>query len=197
MMVCTHEVLLVDPWRLFPHPARPADDFGGASDGPTRRNRCPLRSLYGLGLWAGPKGFGNNERAIPSSEYYRFGDAARFQLGLIDWDWASPRPKEGQFDWSSFDRVCRILAARTERRGSFLGHGDAGWNGHPGAKVLRNGSGIKACATAGIRRNGGSAARARLSRPFLTRRSTFPRSRVLIFVRSRYDKPGSAVALSR
>ena len=117
------------------------DDFGGAfrTVHPTEIDD-PLPNPYmGFGLWAGPKGFGNNERDYSVEQNTTgFGDdAPLFNWVLIDWDWASLEPKEGQFDWSSFDRVVQYWAARDKNAVvRFWVTDDAGWNGRPGAKVL-------------------------------------------------------------
>ena len=128
-------------FALFALTCPAADDFGGAfhTVHPTEIND-PLPNPYmGWGLWAGPKGFGNNERdySVERNTTGFGNDAPLFNWVLIDWDWASLEPKEGQFDWSSFDRVVEYWAVRDKSSVvRFWVTDDAGWNGHPGAKVL-------------------------------------------------------------
>jgi len=101
---------------LFATTCPAADDFGGPfhTVHPTEIDE-PLPNPYmGWGLWAGPKGFGNNERdySIERNTTGFGDDAPLFNWVLIDWDWASLEPKQGQFDWTSFDRVIQYWASR-------------------------------------------------------------------------------------
>ena len=100
----------------------------------------PLPNPYmGLGLWAGPWGFGNTEKAYTVGDCTTgFGDnASLFNWVLIDWDWSSLEPAEGRFSWSDFDTIVQYWAARRKQVVvRFWVTDDPGWNGHPGRTVL-------------------------------------------------------------
>ncbi len=100
----------------------------------------PLPNPYmGWGIWAGPRGFGNNEKVYTLEQNTNgFGDdAPPFNWVLIDWDWASLEPKEGQFYWNDFDAVINYWAARHKQFVlRFWVTDDAGWSGRPGVPVL-------------------------------------------------------------
>ena len=75
----------------------------------------PLPNPYmGYGLWAGRRGFGNNEKNYTVEECTAgFGDdAPLFNWVLIDWDWSSLEPEEGQFNWQDFDKVTQYWTSR-------------------------------------------------------------------------------------
>jgi hypothetical protein len=178
-----------------------ADDFGGPFQTvhPTEIDD-PLPNAYmGWGLWAGPKGFGNNERDYSVERNTTgFGDdAPLFNWVLIDWDWASLEPKQGQFDWTSFDRIIQYWASRDKNAVvRFWVTDDAGWNGHPGAKVLpqwlwdeglhyREYSG-----NGGVKQHEPDYLDASYKQIYLPALKKF-----LTAFAERYDKPGSPIAL--
>ena len=95
--------------------------------------------LMGYGLWAGRIGFGNNEKSYTVQQCtVGFGDdAPLFNWVLIDWDWASLEPREGEFHWDDFDATTRYWAARGKQIVVRLWvTDDPGWNGRPGHDVL-------------------------------------------------------------
>ena len=100
----------------------------------------PLPNPYmGHGIWAGRHGFGNNEKSYTVADDTKgFGDgAALFNWVLIDWDWASLEPREGEFAWKDFDAVVSYWRARGKQFFvRFWVTDDPGWNGRPGADVL-------------------------------------------------------------
>jgi hypothetical protein len=102
--------------------------------------QTPLPNPYmGWGIWAGPRQYGYNEEPFSvQANTTGFGDeAALFNWVLIDWDWASIEPTEGQFNWTDFDAVVNYWKARHKQFVvRFWVTDDAGWNGHPGAPVL-------------------------------------------------------------
>jgi hypothetical protein len=101
---------------------------------------APLPNPYmGLGLWAGPRGLGNNEKDYTVAECTSgFGDdAPLFNWVLVDWAWSSLEPTEGQFAWQDFDAVVRYWSERGKQVVvRFWVTDDTGWNGSPGAEVL-------------------------------------------------------------
>src|ERR1700722_18893711 len=105
-----------------------------------RETTAPLPNPYmGLGLWAGRKGLGNNEREYTVAECTTgFGDdAPDFTWVLIDWDWASLEPAESQFAGQDFDAVVRYWSGRGKQIVvRFWVTDDSGWNGSPGTQVL-------------------------------------------------------------
>lgn len=100
----------------------------------------PLPNPYmGYGLWAGRQGFGNNEKHYTVEQCTTgFGDdAPLFNWVLIDWDWSSLEPEEGQFNWQDFDNVTQYWSSRGKQIVVRLWvTDDSGWNGRPGADVL-------------------------------------------------------------
>ncbi|MGA7411007.1 MAG: DUF4832 domain-containing protein [Bryobacteraceae bacterium] len=178
-----------------------ADEFGG----PYRtfhpmEIEDPLPNPYmGWGLWVGPKGFGNNERnyTVEQNTTGFGGDAPLFNWILVDWDWASIEPKEGQFNWSSFDDVVQYWAARNKNAVvRFWVTDDAGWNGHPGARVLPDWLWAKGLRYREYAGNGGVKQREpdyldpSYKRLYLPALKNF-----LTAFAQRYDKQGSPVAL--
>ena len=101
---------------------------------------APLPNRYmGWGIWAGRRQFGYSEKSFTVQENTTgFGDAAPlFNWVLVDWDWASLEPEEGNFNWQDFDTVLNYWANRGKQAVvRFWVTDDAGWNGHPGAVVL-------------------------------------------------------------
>ncbi len=100
----------------------------------------PLPNPYmGWGIWAGRRQFGYNEKSFTvEDDTTGFKDGApQFNWALVDWDWASLEPKEGQYNWKDFDTVLSYWAARGKQfMVRFWVTDDAGWNGHPGSPVL-------------------------------------------------------------
>jgi len=101
----------------------------------------PIPNPYmGVGLWVGPRYYGMN----PEKQYSMadltsgFGDdAPLFNWVLVDWDWASLEPHEGQYDWQEFDTVAQYWTKRGKQLVVRLWvTDDAGWNGNPGLPVL-------------------------------------------------------------
>jgi len=186
---------------LFALPCPAADDFGAPLQTvhPTEIGD-PLPNPYmGWGLWAGPRAFGNNEQDYSVERNTTgFGDdAPLFNWVLIDWDWGSLEPKEGQFDWSSFDRVVQYWAARDKNFVvRFWVTSDAGWNGRPGSKILPQwlwDKGLRSTEYAG---NGGVKQREPDYLDPSYQGLYLPALKTLLaeFAR-RYDKPGSPIAM--
>ena len=100
----------------------------------------PLPNPYmGWGIWAGRRQFGYSEKSFTVQEDTTgFGDnATLFNWILVDWDWESLEPQEGQFNWQEFDSVLAYWGARDKQAiVRFWVTDDAGWNGHAGASVL-------------------------------------------------------------
>ena len=101
----------------------------------------PLPNPYmGIGLWVGPRYYGMNPQKTYSMQDLTTGfgdDAPLFNWVLVDWDWATLEPHEGQFDWQEFDTVVQYWAARGKQMVVRLWvTDDAGWNGNPGLPVL-------------------------------------------------------------
>jgi Domain of unknown function (DUF4832)/Beta-galactosidase len=99
----------------------------------------PIVNPYmGWGIWAG------RDNVIGAGEYgnpvtleantVAFGDdAALFSWLLVDWRWSRIEPREGQFDWSEFDKVIDYWAKRNKQvLLRFWVTDDPGWNGAPG-----------------------------------------------------------------
>lgn len=101
----------------------------------------PIPNPYmGLGLWVGPRLYG-----MDAQKHYTvkdlttgFGDnAPLFNWVMVDWDWASLEPREGEFNWKEFDTVIRYWSQRGKQLVVRLWvTDDAGWYGHPGEPVL-------------------------------------------------------------
>ena len=100
----------------------------------------PLTNRYmGYGLWTGRRGFGNNEKNYSVEQCTTgFGDDAElFGWVLIDWDWASLEPKEGQFVWKDFDAIVQYWGKRGKQIVVRLWvTDDPGWNGRPGVEII-------------------------------------------------------------
>jgi hypothetical protein len=100
----------------------------------------PLPNPYmGWGTWAGRRQFGYNEKSFSvQDDTTGFGDETPlFNWVLVDWDWASLEPVEGQFNWKDFDAALSYWSARDKQFVvRFWVTDDAGWNGHPGSPVL-------------------------------------------------------------
>jgi hypothetical protein len=100
----------------------------------------PIPNPYmGYGIWAGRRGFGNNEQDYSVADCTTgFGDdAPLFNWVLIDWDWASLEPKEGEYQWKDFDAVAQYWSKRGKQIiVRFWVTDDSGWNGRRGADVL-------------------------------------------------------------
>jgi hypothetical protein len=92
----------------------------------------------GWGFWAGPFGFGNNERAYTVEQNTRgFGDdAPLFTWLMVDWHWAGLEPQEGEFNWRDFDAVISYWTERNKQIVlRFWFTDDPGWNGAPGRPI--------------------------------------------------------------
>jgi hypothetical protein len=101
----------------------------------------PIPNPYmGIGLWVGPRYYGMNPEKQYSMEDLTSGfgdDAPLFNWVLVDWDWASLEPHEGQYDWQEFDTVAQYWTKRGKQLVVRLWvTDDAGWNGNPGLPVL-------------------------------------------------------------
>lgn len=100
----------------------------------------PVNNPYmGWGIWAGSCGFGNDEKQYTVQEVTTgFGDdAPLFSWVLLDWDWASIEPQEGQHNWGDFDRVVQYWGSRGKQIVFRPWVTDnPGWAGRPGRKVL-------------------------------------------------------------
>src|SRR5208283_4230627 len=93
----------------------------------------------GYGLWAGRRGFGNNEKnyTVEECTVGIFDGAPLFNWVLIDWDWSSLEPEEGRFNWQDFDKVTQYWTSRGKQIVVRLWvTDDSGWNGRPGTDVL-------------------------------------------------------------
>jgi hypothetical protein len=114
------------PAEVTVHP----EEIGGALPNP----------YMGLGLWVGPRYYGMNPQKQNSLQDLTTGfgdDAELFNWVLMDWDWASLEPHEGQFDWQEFDAVAQYWSKRGKQLVVRLWTtDDAGWNGNPGIPVL-------------------------------------------------------------
>ena len=86
----------------------------------------PIPNPYmGIGLWARHRYYGMNPEKHYSMEDLATGfgdDAPLFNWVLVDWDWASLEPREGQFDWKEFTPSPNIWQTGQEACSSALGH---------------------------------------------------------------------------
>ncbi len=161
----------------------------------------PIPNPYmGLGLWVGPRRYGlNPQESFTAKDLTTgFGDEAPlFNWVLVDWDWASLEPREGEYDWQEFDTVTQYWSKRGKQLVVRLWvTDDAGWNGHPGVPVLPQwlwDKGLKSSEYAG---NGG--------RKTLEPAYTDPSfnsvylpalQKLLKAFAERYDKPNTSVVL--
>ena len=101
----------------------------------------PIPNPYmGIGLWVGPRYYGMDPQKNYTVEDLTTGfgdDAPLFNWVMVDWDWASLEPHEGQFDWREFDTVAQYWSKRGKQLVVRLWvTDDAGWNGNPGLPVL-------------------------------------------------------------
>ena len=101
----------------------------------------PIANPYmGIGLWVGPRYYGMNPQKNYTVEDLTTGfgdDAPLFNWVMVDWDWASLEPREGQFEWHDFDAVTQYWSKRGKKLVVRLWvTDDAGWNGNPGLPVL-------------------------------------------------------------
>lgn len=158
----------------------------------------PLPNPYmGYGLWAGPKGFGNNEKDYSIKDCtLGFGDdTSLFNWVLIDWDWASLEPSEGEFVWQNLDAVLNYWSLRGKQFViRFWVTDDAGWNGRPGAEVLPDWlwkKGLKAheyTGNGGLHRREPDYADASYASVYLPSLQRFLKA-----FADRYDKPGTPI----
>lgn len=99
----------------------------------------PISNPYmGWGLWAGPHGFGNTEKDYSLEQNTTgFGDnAPLFKWMMIDWDWASLEPKEGQYNWAGLDSLLSYWSKKNKQFViRFWFTDDPGWNGAKGYPV--------------------------------------------------------------
>jgi len=158
----------------------------------------PLPNPYmGWGIWVGRRQFGYSERSFNVQEdTLGFGDdALLFNWVLVDWDWASLEPKEGQFNWSDFDAVLKYWAARHKQFiVRFWVTDDPGWNGHPGAPVLPEWIWKKGVRYNEYKGNGGVMQRElNYADPSYTQIYLPELQKFLAAFAERYDKPGTPV----
>jgi len=160
----------------------------------------PLANPYmGWGMWAGPHGFGNNEKDYSLEQNTTgFGnDAPLIDWILVDWHWAGLEPKEGQYDWKDFDALVNYWTPKNKQFVVRLWvTDDPGWNGRPGPPVLPDwiwAKGVRSreyTGNAGIKQRELDYADASYERIYLPALKRF-----LTAFAERYDKPGSPVIL--
>ena len=100
--------------------------------------RGPLLNPYaGWGIWAGPRDWEFKNFTVADNTTAYPDDAPLFSWVMVDWNWSDLEKKEGQYDWTDFDRVLGYWSARGKQLVVRVWvTDDAGWNGDPGTNPI-------------------------------------------------------------